>query len=300
MLTIIKICITLITMVLFVTGCRITVPKTNSSLELNVMTFNILLGDAKDGKNSWPNRTEQVCQLIHHHAPHLLGVQEAYRFQLDDMNQCLSEYGEIGEGSHGGTENEYNAILYLKDRFDVDESGTFWLSDTPETPSTHWGNKILRICTWARFTDKKSGRSFYMYNTHFDNRSQPSREKSIRLMMQYVVNRKHDDPFILTGDFNVSKKNPVIKYLKGQLKEDNSPIVVADTFRMLHPDATSVGTLHGFKGRTDRRKIDHIFVPPSTKILEAAIIRSNQAGRYPSDHFPVTARFVLKEMAGSN
>ena len=40
-------------------------------------------------------------------------------------------------------------------------------------------------------------------------------------------------------------------------------------------------------------KIDFVLAPADVKVLEAEIVVDNVDGRYPSDHFPVTARLVL-------
>ena len=143
---------------------------------------------------------------------------------------------------------EYSAILYRLERFKVEKSDTFWLSDTPEKPSKSqkWGNACIRICTWARLIEKKSGHAFYMFNTHLGHRSQLSREKSVQLIMTHIQKRKH-------------------------------------------PDEKNVGTFNSFKGLTNGKKIDYIFVEPNTHTLAASIIRTQKEGRYPSDHYPITA-----------
>ncbi len=263
-------------------GCHSVRERADESLDIDVMSFNIRYGTARDGENIWDNRKKQVSDVIRQYSPDVLGLQEALRFQIDEIRTSLPEYGETGLGRDGGSEGEYSAILYRIDRFNVDESGTFWLSDTPEVPSTHWGNRIRRICSWARFFDKQSGAAFYFYNTHLDHKSQPSREKSVRLIVDFIQKRTHQDPFVLAGDFNAGEDNPAIKYLKGKGN-------MADTFRVLHPDAKDVGTFNGFQGISDGPKIDTIFVGPSTSILQASIVRTEEEGRYPSDHFPVTA-----------
>ncbi len=265
--------------------------------DLQVMSFNIRYGSANDGENHWKNRREMVFEVLRNHRPDIVGLQEALDFQIAEIRKALSKYGRIGVAREDGkTEGEYSAILYRTDRFDVDESGTFWFSDTPEVPgSSHWGNACVRICTWARFVEKKSGRSFYFFNLHLDHVSQPSREKSAVLLAQHIYNRKHHDPFIVTGDFNANEKNPVITYLKGKTKlpEDQAgkftPVPMVDTFRLLHPDAKDVRTAHGFKGNRQGSKIDYIFTPPGIKVLEAKILYDNVDGKYPSDHFPITA-----------
>ena len=92
------------------------------------------------------------------------------------------------------------------------------------------------------------------------------------------------------GDLNAAEDNPVIAYLNGT--EDlrgNSPVTAVDTFRVIHPDEKTVGTFNGFEGRADESKIDYIFVSPGFHTLDADIVRTHRKGRYPSDHFPVTA-----------
>jgi endonuclease/exonuclease/phosphatase family metal-dependent hydrolase len=56
-----------------------------------------------------------------------------------------------------------------------------------------------------------------------------------------------------------------------------------------------VGTFNGFKpGQTGGDKIDYVFVEPGADVVDAAILRDARDGRYPSDHFPVTARVRLR------
>jgi len=263
------------------------------SIELAVMSFNIRNGKANDGINSWEHRKDFVCDVISESNLDIVGLQEAFRFQLDWIEKRLPEFAEIGEGRDGKERGEYSAILYRKSRFTPQESGTFWLSDTPEVRSRNWGNRYLRICTWARLKEQETGHCFYIYNTHLDHESQHARFKSAQLIDNRIANRHHLDPFILTGDFNADESNPVVTYLKGQQNEHPAPAQVVDTFRMIHPDATRVGTGGGFEGREDGKKIDYIFIESSSKALSASIIRTQRQGRFPSDHSPVTATVVL-------
>jgi endonuclease/exonuclease/phosphatase family metal-dependent hydrolase len=271
-------------------------------LELRIMTFNIRYGSAGDGPNEWKNRKEMVFDVLRDHSPEIVGLQEALDFQIAEICTTLGKYVQIGVAREDGkVDGEFSAILYDISRFKVDESGTFWFSNTPEVPgSNHWGAACVRICTWARFIERKSGRAFYMFNLHLDHVSQPAREKSAVLLTQRIKNRKHRDPFILTGDFNSGENNPVITYLKGQNeltgangRKSTNPVPMVDTFRVLHPDVKDVRTGHAFRGTRKGNKIDYIFVPSSIKVLEAEILYDNIDGRYPSDHFPVNATIRL-------
>jgi endonuclease/exonuclease/phosphatase family metal-dependent hydrolase len=272
------------------------------SLELHVMSFNIRYGSANDGENHWKNRREMVFDVIRDQDSDVIGLQEALRFQIDEIRKALPLYGEIGVAREDGrTDGEYSAILYRADRLGVGEAGTFWLSDTPEIAgSSHWGNACIRICTWARFIENKSGKAFYIFNLHLDHVSQPSREKSAVLLTQRIRSRNHKDPFVVTGDFNAGENNSVITYLKGETAvagttgdKMKTPIPMVDTFRVLHPDVKDVRTGHAFEGTRKGNKIDYVLVRPAVKVLEAEILYDNVDGRYPSDHFPVTARLRL-------
>ncbi|NJD21204.1 MAG: endonuclease/exonuclease/phosphatase family protein [Melioribacter sp.] len=255
--------------------------------ELKVMTFNIRYGTADDGENSWMYRKHNVIETIKNFNPALFGLQEALQLQIDEILKQMPNYSYVGVGRDDGKfAGEYSCIFYFKNRFDVDSSGTFWFSDTPNiVASKSWGNNITRICTWALFRDKISKKSFYMFNVHLDHESQPSREKSAELLVR-KINQK-SLPVILTGDFNSGENNAAIKTI---LKSG-----LIDTYRKLHEKKSNEGTFNSFKGETSGDKIDFIFVTKDFDVKESEIIRKNYNGKYPSDHFPVTTILKLTE-----
>ncbi|MHC4209239.1 MAG: endonuclease/exonuclease/phosphatase family protein [Planctomycetota bacterium] len=266
-------------------------PSAHEAEALRVMSFNIRYGTAPDGENRWELRSESVVQVVRDFDPAVLGLQEALRFQLSRLREAMPVYREIGVGRKDGREaGEYAAILYDGRRFEVVEQGTFWFSDTPQVPgSVSWGNRITRACTWARFRELKTRDSFYVFNVHWDHESQPSRVRSGALLRARIEARSHpDDPVIVTGDFNAGEANPAIRHLK--------EAGLVDTFRILHPDVEPVGTFHGFKGGRAGEKIDGVWVTPDWEIIQAAIDRTENGGRYPSDHFPVMAVLRRREI----
>ncbi len=256
--------------------------KTND--ELKVMTFNIRYGTANDGENSWEYRKNNVVETIKNFNPVLLGLQEALQLQIDEFLKQMPNYSYAGVGRDDGkSAGEHSCIFYLKDRFDVDSSGTFWFSETPNiVASKSWGNNITRICTWALFRDKLSGKSFYMFNVHLDHESQPSREKSSELLIRKINEKSL--PIILTGDFNCGDDNAAIKTIL------ESGLI--DSYRRIHEKNPNEGTFNSFKGETNGDKIDFIFVTKDFNVKQSEIIRTNYNGRYPSDHFPVTTEII--------
>jgi len=257
---------------------------------LKVMTFNIRYGTAGDGPNSWPQRRQALYDLVADARADVIGMQEVLHFQLKELRRAFGQYAAVSTGRDDGENaGEAASILYRKDRFTLEDSGTFWFSNTPWKPaSTHWGNVIPRICTWARLTENADGTSFYVYNVHLDHESQPSREKSVRLLAKEIAARKPESPYIVTGDFNVTLNNPAMLYLQ-QLGYSNPYDRLTDAWQLASPDKPAPGTFHGFKGNSDSGKIDHILVPESVRVLSADVDTRMFDGRYPSDHYPVIA-----------
>ncbi len=254
---------------------------------VSVMSFNIRYGTANDGENHWNNRKAQVIEYLKSSDSDLIGLQEVLKFQLDEITDALPGYGFIGVSREGNWEDEFSAILYKKEEFIPRKTNTYWLSDTPERPSKGWGNDIMRIVTWAELKHIRSDRSLYLYNAHFDHRSQDSREKGALQLLNAITARDHKYPVIVTGDFNAGESNPAIETLK------NGGLI--DTFRKINTEAREVGTFNGFKGDNSGEKIDYVFADDTLDVIDAAIDRTNHQGKYPSDHYPVTAIVQVKD-----
>jgi endonuclease/exonuclease/phosphatase family metal-dependent hydrolase len=258
---------------------------------LTVMTFNIRYGTANDGENRWPLRKDFLIDVVKEQAADVIGLQEALDFQIDEIVAAAPVYGVIGVGRNDAArKGEYAAILFRRDRFQVADAGTFWFSDTPSiVASTSWGNRITRICTWARLVDR-DGRAFWHFNVHLDHESQPSREKSALLLRKRIDERAFPkEPVIVTGDFNAGEKNAAVTAI-------TAGGLFVDTFRVKYPDEPLVGTFTGFDAaKTSGEKIDYVFAPAGAEVLSAAIVRTARAGRVPSDHFPVVAHVRLKD-----
>jgi endonuclease/exonuclease/phosphatase family metal-dependent hydrolase len=258
------------------------VPPSAPVAPLTVMSFNIRVGIANDGEDHWTKRRDLLFALLRDQKADVVGLQEAMYFQLEEIVRAVPGYDWVGVGRTDGRQaGEYSAILYRTARLTPRRTDTFWFSDTPTVPrSMTWGNRYERICTWAYFEDRQ-GPAFYAYNLHLDHESQPSRERSADLLMRTISGRNPMAPVVVTGDFNSGEDNAAAKTVAQTLR---------DTFRVLHPDAKEVGTFNGFTfGQTTGDKIDYIFVEPGVEVLNASIIRTSVAGRYPSDHFPVVA-----------
>ncbi|MDO5749450.1 MAG: endonuclease/exonuclease/phosphatase family protein, partial [Planctomycetia bacterium] len=134
------------------------------------MSFNVRLATQADGDNYWENRKETLLEVVKESDPLLLGVQEALLPQKKYLDENLKGYRSIGVGREDGKETgEIMAIFYKEDALELLDSGTFWLSETPEKPSKGWDAACFRTATWGKFKCKKTGKEFVYCNTHLDH-----------------------------------------------------------------------------------------------------------------------------------
>src|SRR5687768_13886923 len=171
---------------------------------LRVMSFNIRYDTPSDGVNAWPLRRDWVAALIRFHGADVVGVQEALAHMLTDLDTRLPGFARVGVGrADGRTGGEFSAILYRTDRVALIDSGTFWLSPTPEVPgSKGWDAAIERVATWARFRDRRTGCRYVHLNTHFDHEGERARQESARLIRRRLAELAGGDPVVVTGDLN--------------------------------------------------------------------------------------------------
>lgn len=258
--------------------------------DLKVMTYNIRLSLESDKENAWDNRKEDALALMSYYHPDYFGVQEAVPQQMVDIKTNLKDYDYVGVGRDDGkNQGEYSAIFYDKNKLEVVKSGTFWLSETPEKPSKGWDAAYNRVCTYALFKLKKSGKKFYAFNVHFDHVGDVARVNSSKLILEKIKELNPENlPLTLTGDFNLTDDTEPIKIISQSL--DNA------YYHSKKPHYGPKGTFTAFDINTvPKERIDYIFV----KGFETETIRTINDRRenllYPSDHFPILAKIEFKK-----
>lgn len=250
---------------------------------LHVVTFNIRTGRARDGANNWEHRRALVSELMRDLAPGVLCVQEAQDFQVSELTAALPEYGVVGQGRRGGSRDEHVPVYYSRDRLTLRRAGDFWLSERPdESGSVGWDAALPRICSWAELDDA-SGVAFAVFNVHLDHVGVEARVNGARL----VASRASACglPSMIVGDLNAAEDSAAM----GALRSAG----FADTYRAVHPDRAA-GTFHGFTGSALGGKIDYVLADSSWTVHHASVVTWSRDGRWPSDHFPVTADVVTR------
>jgi len=258
--------------------------KAGKLKELTVMSYNIRLGVAKDGDNAWDLRKEATPAMLRDKAPVVFGVQEAYAFQIAYILEQCPEYAAIGVGRDDGVEKgEHMSVFYRKDLIELEDWGTYWLSETPDVPSKGWDAACRRTATWALLKIKGSGRKFYFVNTHLDHVGVEARMKGLALIVNRIADMNPKGfPMVLTGDFNVFADDPTLVDL-------NKVMLSA---RETAQSSDDRGSFTGW-GRTSEA-IDYIYYSGFSKCTDFKVVAETYAGKpYISDHYPVIATLVF-------
>jgi endonuclease/exonuclease/phosphatase family metal-dependent hydrolase len=260
------------------------------------MSFNLRVCRFTDFHRSWPFRRESAGEAVKAQKPWLLGTQEGTARMLQDLDRMLPDYDRVGTGRLRGGMGEHNAIYYHKKKLAVLEWGQFWLSETPEEPgSIGWDARFPRICTWARMRVLQEPAAVVsVYNTHLDHVGQEAGSLSTLLIWQMIQDHQKQfgvHPVLLTGDFNAKPDHPVIRFFSGEGELAGMRTSLSNAFA----DPRYAGsTYHGFMGGKKGQPIDFLFGGFGLLPMHGDVIRSQYNGRYPSDHYPVTAVFKLK------
>ncbi len=259
---------------------------------VRVMSFNVLSDD--NAEHAWAARKQKVASTIRFHRADLIGMQEPSLAQIEDLIRILPEYQAVSGISLGENGQDHDPIFFRKSRFELLNTGYFFLSPTPEVPSKGWDAKFPRATVWVHLRDLKTQKTFFFFNTHFDYHGRESRDEGARLLRERIGGIAGSAPFAVTGDFNLFPTLGGPETLK--ILTDKSlpaPLVDAQTASLL-PHHGPTGTWCGFKEAGQPGvKPDYIFVSSSVSVYVHGILADTFDGGFPSDHLPVIAEIAL-------
>lgn len=253
------------------------------SQDLRIMTYNIRLDVATDGENAWRYRRPYFVSQLKFYEPDIIGMQEVTPTQLKELKDDLIDYEFVGIGREQHNQGESSNICYKKNKFQLLDSGTFWLSDTPDEVSMGWDAACNRVCTYTLLYDRQREERFYVFNTHLDHIGEVARTKGLELIWQKIntLNTNNLTVFLI-GDFNSSPETDRIQWLKTKMDDTRSI--------SKQPSFGPKGTFNGFKHHEPvTLEIDYIFVSKMSKykIQKHAVLSDSKDTKYPSDHLPV-------------
>ena len=244
---------------------------------ISVMSFNLRVGHSVSMQGS-------VSKLIKTYMPDLLGVQEADSEWMGALTGRMGKngYAAVGIGRDSDGTGERTAIFYRKDKFELIDHKTMWLTDTPDEVSKVEGSESRRIVTVATFKRLSDGKEFAYANTHLDNSTEAVREVQMRYLDQHIKSFT-DLPFMVTGDFNCDRSSTTYKIATEELGYENCSILAPNARNRANATFVAGGI------------IDYCFRSAGAPFdpYLYAVCTETKNGNVISDHYPL---FFLVEM----
>jgi endonuclease/exonuclease/phosphatase family metal-dependent hydrolase len=246
---------------------------------LRVASFNIRNGRALDGPNAWPLRRRTTVATIAGMQADVVGLQEAFGFQLRWLMRRLRSYQSYGLGRDDGRRGEQCPLLVDKGAARIVERATRWFGDDPTRPGSRLpGAGFPRLATMVDVELSAAAPVITIVNTHLDERHPANRRRSAEQLVGWLDRSR---PHIVLGDLNATP-------------EDETLAVLASAGMRSALPAHAGGTAHSFTGRRDGLQIDHIFVSDHWEVIDARIVHTDGGPRWPSDHWPIVADLQLR------
>lgn len=249
--------------------------------EITVISYNIRMsGDPHgDGEHFWEYRKHATINMITEEQPTIAGMQEVCPDQMIYLVENLPAYGHIGVGREDGkSEGEHMAIFYLKDKVELIDGGTFWLSETPDVPSMGWDAVCKRTCTWALLRMKENGKEFVFVNTHLDHIGKTAQREGLALIVKRIEKLIPENATaFLTADFNTVSSDTIFEPLKAKMNDACAHAAISD----------NRGTYHNWGRKEDPSAIDNIFYCGASADSFSVLCDKNYGAPYISDHYPV-------------
>lgn len=274
-------------------------PATHRVVSCNIRVA--LPSDEASG-NGWSTRKALCEQVLKRQKGDIYCLQEVFGAQYGDLQAMFPDYyafGYDGPEMDSMPDSVYfgitkNLILFSKKRYQMTSGGTYWLSETPLIGgSKSWDTARARHVNWVRLTDRKTGRAFRVASIHLDHVSQQAREAQMKVFIDEAAQYPVDFPQILVGDFNSRPGNSAL----GALMTAGW----RDSFVEAHGRDIQEFSCHNFRGAeyqpkkpTTPGRIDFIFLHGNgVRGVASQLIKDQIKGRFPSDHYFLTADIVI-------
>lgn len=243
--------------------------------DVRVVSFNVRCTGF--GKTSIAYRAPLLAAQLEAIDADSMGFQEANLRWMTYLKDNLEGYDCVGVArANGKNLGEFSPIFYKKDKYNLVDSGTFWLSKTPEKAgSKDWGSQNIRICTWALLENKVTGQRYAHLNTHLDHISSAARENQMKVLLTKVDEFVGKYPIVLTGDFNDSSDS--VMYTEATAVFNDSKLIA--------PVTENRGTFHSY-GLVDE-ELDFVFVSDKVSPLVYHVIDDKINDAYLSDHYGI-------------
>ena len=257
----------------------------NSDGTITIMSTNVRCLSPEDlFKKSWFYRADLICEDINGVQPDIIGFQEATFVHYDYLKKIMVGYDSEMAYRDEFILSEGCPIFWRTDKFEMIDSGSFWLSETPEVMSKDWGSEHYRICVYVILRDIESGKEFAVFNTHLDHTSDLARINGIKVVLD-KISEFGNLPAYLMGDLNAKENSETILSTKESF----------DDAKLIAEKTDDSPTFHSWGQAADPRRIDYIMISKGdAEVYEYGVVNNLHGDAYSSDHSSIYIKTKLK------
>lgn len=263
------------------------------AVPLVAMSFNVLCSFCDpENFDPWPDRLEAFRDIFARHDPDLVGLQEvSFAPEVEQLRALLPGFEAVFYRAEGTFVDWPDAtVLYRASRFELVESGRFWLSPTPDVPGSigFAEQQLARLVQWVRLHDRANDADLVFATTHFDN-NPPSQELSAPLLLERLGPLIAAYPTVITGDFNSQPFDEAYRILVEGATAEGPRLTDAYELAAARAVVTNQEPAPDYDAEG---RIDHVFVAGAPWRCARWAVDLSVYGaddRYPSDHWPVLA-----------
>lgn len=279
-----------VAMLLAVAGCG---TAGEAPATYRVLSFNVLCSVCDFSFDPWEDRVGYFGDIFSRLQPDLIGLQEIILPEEVDQVMAVAP-GYTAVYYHGTTEYypyPDAVVAFRTDRFELLESGEYWLSPTPDVPWSMGfsdGQDIPRLVAWVHLKDTEFDSELYFSTTHFDA-VHPHQESSAPLVLERMEPWTESMPAIITGDFNLEPYHPAFGVLTSGV--DGTGFHLDDTWEMAVEHRTETNS-EPAPAYDPSNRIDHVLVSGANFTVPEWIVDLHVYGpvpQLPSDHKVIMA-----------
>ena len=266
-------------------------PSAEVTEEITVMSSNVRFYNPFDFfKKSWFYRASLFVEDLNNVKPDVVGFQEVTYLHYNRLTKRMPDYESVMAYRDDFFLSEGCPIFYRTDKFEKVDSGSFWLSETPEVMSKDWDSEHYRICVYVILKDVSSGKQFIVFNTHLDNTSDDARVNGIKVVLNKIDEIKAtpeyaNSPCFLMGDLNAEPGSVTV----------NSALEHFDDTARLAGVTEDAPTFHGWGDESREKRLDYILASKGdVEVSEYKVYDNLHDKVYSSDHYPIYIKVKFK------
>ena len=254
--------------------------------EITIMSTNVRCYSPDDlFEKSWFYRADLIIADVNNVKPDIIGFQEVSPLHYGYLQRAMPDYESEIMYRDNWILSEGCPIFYRTDKYEKLDSGSFWLSETPDVMSKGWGAAHYRVATYMILKDKATGREFVVFNTHLDHVSEEARINGIQVVLNKIA-EFGGLPAFLMGDLNAYPDEDTILFTHESF----------DDAHVIAEEKDEGQTFHawGTKKNGNNKRIDYIMISKgAATVSEYRIVKNIHDGVWSSDHHSIYIKAKL-------